>query len=241
MVGFELWEILTMLTIVLSLASAIMWYSNFQPKQAETQIAMIEKQKHVIYNNYNENQVNLSKNLTKSDLGKDCKTDISNQVLDTTDLDQELAKIQSLRQSSIFLQDEIKQKTNILNNQSEVIFMQNDYLLYLSDVEAYRQDQFQFKKTSFLIDVLVIQAKCEKYQNNIELKTSLDQLVTKTRNSNSLSVSGLNQPLADFLDKYTQYSKDISGLEQVDLAANAVLSISFDYDTNLQKLIYIVE
>jgi hypothetical protein len=51
-VKFEIWEVLTFLTAVLTLASGLFWFSNFHPKMIEDEFVNLDKQKNTIYTQY---------------------------------------------------------------------------------------------------------------------------------------------------------------------------------------------
>ncbi len=235
MVGFELWEILTMLTVVLSLASAIMWYSNFQPKQVQNEIALLENQKHIIYNDYVENQSTVDKDFTKDNTTKDCSSDFKNNVVDTSDLDQQLARIQTLQQSLSDLQNEAKQNANILNNQNEIMVMQSSYQNYLSELQDFRQSQFEFKKTSFEIDNIITQLDCDNYKSDTDLQSSLDTTL-QNLDTTQPSTNTFKQPLANFITDYSAYTAQPNQLQKLKSDYQTNSNISFDYDTWQKKL-----
>jgi hypothetical protein len=49
---FEIWEILTFLTAVFTLASMMVWFSGFYPKHSKDEFLFLDKQKSLVYNEF---------------------------------------------------------------------------------------------------------------------------------------------------------------------------------------------
>ncbi len=154
--GFEIWEILTILTVVLSLVSALMWYSNFQPQRVESDIIYIEKQKHNIYAHIPTLAKLTDEDLkfvTEYELNQKCYADISKITISSERLDQNLSKLREIDQE--VLNNEANPTNNFFStgyselSSLEIIF--KSYIKELTDTQT-----MEYK---FYTSVLKIQNK----------------------------------------------------------------------------------
>lgn len=51
-IGFEAWQLLTILTLILSFASGVLWFRHVQPQQFEQSFMQVESSKHVLFGQY---------------------------------------------------------------------------------------------------------------------------------------------------------------------------------------------
>jgi hypothetical protein len=50
LLGFELWEVMTAFTIALTIASSLMWFSNLQPRNIQSEFVLQDQYKSSLYN-----------------------------------------------------------------------------------------------------------------------------------------------------------------------------------------------
>jgi hypothetical protein len=206
LVGFELWEILTMLTVVLSLASGIMWYSNFQPKHAARELAIIEKQKHIIFNQFIATQLNLETKYATLKTSKDClKQDTENQ-LNTLDLDEELGKLKTFAQSSSSLKEEPNSLTKFDPTQNSLPELLGSYDIYLNVVQGLRQDQYEFKKNLYESRE-IFKTICKLgYAKDQDQIAELEIISNNLQRQQSYNQVALQAIVKDFLQNYSNVS-----------------------------------
>lgn len=96
--GFEIWEILTMLTVVLTIASSIMWFNNLTPMNVRNDFLRVEKEKHFIFSKYYTFESTLNKKLNllpNQSLSASCYTEILQTQLNSEPFDTSYETIKS--------------------------------------------------------------------------------------------------------------------------------------------------
>lgn len=150
---FEIWEVLTFLTVVFTFSSIMVWFSSFYPQHNQQEFLFIDQQKNLIYNDFTEvslkiqNQPNLliSKNYQNLDLEKE---NLPDRFFIKNDL-------KSLENNLNLLQEKQDQARQIqLKTQSQINFLKgSDYFIntlekYQDYLLAEQQKQLNLKSAS---------------------------------------------------------------------------------------------
>ncbi|MEM1312072.1 MAG: hypothetical protein AAGF07_01250 [Patescibacteria group bacterium] len=230
LIGFELWEVFTMLTVVLSLASSIMWYSNLQPRRIATELAVIESQKHILYNKYLvikhtiENPIDID-----VDLNRNCKSSEPSKQFNTLKWDEELGKLTTHSQSidllkadlyTIQISSSVREK--YLNN------LMTSFKEYLDEAQDVLQNRYQLELNLVKSRSILSKACSLDYKPDLSIMYELGEVVRQLDNSQYSSLKFLNKDVSEFYDLYSLNKKnDVESTNKMQKIYNQVFEIDY--------------
>ena len=157
-IGFEIWEVFTMLTIVLTLASAVMWFGTVRVSSSEIKINRIEEQKHIVYNYYLQAQKISTNNHffhTPISIGQVCYQDVLNVNIDSTKLENSISVLENQLQEIDKINNTGDDAWMVFDENQELSRLYVAYTDYINMVITNLRLEFNFKNELLEIQKMV--------------------------------------------------------------------------------------
>lgn len=168
--GFELWEILTMFTVVLTIASSIMWFNNLTPMNVQNDFLQVEKEKHFIFSKYYTFESTLNKKLNilpNQKLSTSCYTEILQTQLNSEPFD---TSYDTIKSSLKYVQATTKNiNYSKSSNLDEQVFSKllNSYQNYLQGILNRLENQYIFERQILAIKKQTVKVCIAKQADTI--------------------------------------------------------------------------
>lgn len=247
----ELWQILTGITIVLTLASFLIYFSDLRPKTTETSYVNLGQLKTSLFNHQNQlhnwYEENYKEGNAAITLKESCYNDIA--AVETNEefyagIEKDLVDYD--QKFSVLTSDYKTNETSDLFKQSEI----NSYMVSVERYQTFLKSYFQRQKI-FYGEILTLKKSASKVckskasesdKNLQELKTTIDNFPSETLldyttlNDDSNSFYSVSEELFKKIKtKSFNRESDLSVVDQFKDKLIAVFKASFNFDAeNIQ-------
>lgn len=244
----EIWQILILITTVLSIASSLMWFSNLQPRSLEEEFVFLDRSKNTLYNlkqKFDADQAQRPQ-LPRLVLNQKCYTDVQNyklpedfyksSIYSLTDLQKKVATIRIDSEAKL---DKYKINSGYQDLTESLDRYALEYKMYLEKEKLFVDKTMAIQiKASQLCSGPVdqVESKLDEIDKELEDLTNADPVyntwadgVRTWRNdtldlvrllqSGNFSLEQLQQSLLKFRDGYVQ-----------------IFTIKFDQDKAMEKV-----
>jgi hypothetical protein len=204
-VKFETWEILTVFTIILTIASSLVWVSAFYPKNVENNFLWLERNKHKTYNIFLKIQKLSLKPLLNKDIKSDeCYKQIIEINLETEDFQDKQNEIKNL-QTEIAEIEKNKREQNLFGS------FENNFNELLDNLDKYSEKTYKYQTETFNISQRLLTLKqslskvCSNFEENYPREKTVLQSLSQQILGNQNFQNNLNNLLNEFeTNKYSQ-------------------------------------
>ncbi len=243
--GVEIWELLTMLTIVFSIASTILWFNTLQPKYLENQFTYLEFNKHILENR----ALVLNKYLnfklpviSKLENKNTCFQDISNSNFVQSPLEFDLNNLKNLQQETQDLQNSLVQNAGNLGEESKFVIFADQINSYAKSINQSLHLQLTDAQTILSLEKDVSQiclnstkdlpSTLKTFQHNLEQLENTDSIenLDPDKNPSFTPISQWKKTLQSLYDQAAQIN-ELSNNNQ--LISNVILD---NFQATVQKV-----
>jgi hypothetical protein len=181
--GVEIWQLLTCLTIVLSVASSLMWFSNLQPYNSLVEFTWMDQAKSNMYNLYQkiskDHAETKNRILPSSVLTQSCYKDVMGVELDTSGEEKMSDTLLNVQQQIESIRQEYPSKISHFRSYSDFIGLLDMLEDYKKQVNSHHQLQTNFAKATLDLQKSTSQvctSKLSEFQNSLnKFNKSLDE------------------------------------------------------------------
>ena len=237
--GLEVWQILTVLTLILTLASSLMWFTNLQPENLKQEYLKIDKAKSELYNKAKKTQFNLAELVVPSQDDvrslNDCYSDVAITSFDGKQVsDQIVYTTQEINQIDVNIKDNVNSISGSgINTLSKGVL---DYSVEsktdIEKIELYIKNYQEIQKASI--------ALCQSTLSNLDTKESLLETLSKNQIMGMLD-NGLEANIQTLVKMSKSISQTVASVgeaskeekENFILAMGKVMSVKLSKDSLL--------
>ena len=225
-VGMEIWQILTGITIVLSIASSLMWFSNIQPRSTLLEFVWLDQAKTKMYSQFDKlrnDNLNLIQNqIVKGTINQKCYQDVQSIELNLDPYNQINSSSLEAQQTLEEIKTLAPDKLNSMRYDSDFDNFITSYDTYRSDVSKFYDNQIRFYKSTLDVQKqasLVCSSNSENLDKNLELLKNKIDVIKKSNSPRYTSwiesVDKFYTNSKSFFSNIKSYNDDTNKLEQL--------------------------
>jgi hypothetical protein len=160
LLGFELWEVMTAFTIALTIASSLMWFSNLQPRNIQSEFVLQDQYKSSLYNLWvqTEHLKSQAKALYLPPEASQCYAGFANKDIQISEAEDYIQEIEALKIKNSEIGESIQKVDRFISPEISLQSVSTSFRGYLQTFVDGQNETLKLAKATLTSQQLVSQS-----------------------------------------------------------------------------------